>query len=195
MLVINQEAGLTMSSWPRHPAIYEINTRVWLSSIGAQIGRPIDLSSVDAAEWDSIAKFGFEAVWLMGVCEHSLASSWKHAIHPGSFVRIEGRVYASGRDPYFSAWQGVLQLNAFDAGMRRMAIETVLAIAERCDGIRCDMAMLLLNEIFKRTWGQRGGRSPRRLYVGLEAWKSHLFRCSRPATPTETAAGVSLTSG
>jgi hypothetical protein len=42
--------------------------------------------------------------------------------------------------------------------MRRAAIETVLAIAQQCDGIRCDMAMLLLNEIFERTWGRRVGR-------------------------------------
>src|SRR6516165_5780927 len=62
-----------MSSWPQHPAIYEINTWVWLSAIGAKIGRPVDLSSVPAAEWDAIAKFGFEAVWLMGVWERSPA--------------------------------------------------------------------------------------------------------------------------
>ena len=62
-----------MSGWPRHPAIYEINTWVWLSAIGAKIGRAVDLSSVPAAEWDAIAKFGFEAVWLMGVWERSLA--------------------------------------------------------------------------------------------------------------------------
>jgi len=43
-----------MSSWPRHLAIYEINTWVWLSSIGSTIGRPIQLSSVPAAEWDTI---------------------------------------------------------------------------------------------------------------------------------------------
>ena len=62
-----------MSTWPRHPAIYQINTWVWLSAIGAKIGRAVDLSSVPAAEWDTIAKFGFEAVWLMGVWERSPA--------------------------------------------------------------------------------------------------------------------------
>src|SRR6516225_8690378 len=62
-----------MSKWPRHPAIYQINTWVWLSDIGAKIGRAIDLSSVPAAEWDAVAKFGFEAVWLMGVWERSPA--------------------------------------------------------------------------------------------------------------------------
>src|SRR5208283_3377721 len=30
----------------------------------------------------------------------------------------------------------------------------------QCDGVRCDMAMLLLNEIFERTWGNRAGQQP-----------------------------------
>ena len=34
-------------------------------------------------------------------------------------------------------------------------IETISSIATQCDGIRCDMAMLLLNAIFERTWGSR----------------------------------------
>ena len=54
-----------MSHWPRYPAIYEINTWVWLSGIGAKLGRGVDLNSVPAAEWDAIAKFGFEAAWAM----------------------------------------------------------------------------------------------------------------------------------
>ena len=62
-----------MPSWPQHPAIYQINTWGWLAAMDAKIGRAIDLCSVSAAEWDAIAKFGFEAVWLMGVWERSLA--------------------------------------------------------------------------------------------------------------------------
>ena len=50
-----------MSKWPHHPTIYEINTWVWLSGISVTIGRAVDLSSVPAAEWDAIAKFGFPA--------------------------------------------------------------------------------------------------------------------------------------
>jgi len=238
-----------MSTWSRHPVIYEINTWVWLSSIASRIGRPIHLSSVPTTEWDAIATFGFEAVWLMGVWERSPASreianhkqmlldDFRRALadfrpednvgsaysvrrytvdsalggaeglatareelarrgmrlildfvpnhvapdhpwvvehpeyfvlgsredardDPGSFLQTEGRVFARGRDPYFPAWPEVLQLNAFDAGMRDASIQTVLAIAEQCDGIRCDMAMLLLNAIFERTWGQRAGRRP-----------------------------------
>jgi len=79
---------------------------------------------------------------------------------PASFLEVQGSVCACGRDPYFPAWPDVLQLNAFDPGLRRAAIETISSIAQQCDGIRCDMAMLFLNAIFERTWGGRAG--PRR---------------------------------
>jgi len=39
-------------------------------------------------------------------------------------------------------------------------IETLSSIAQQCDGVRCDMAMLLLNSIFERTWGRRTGPRP-----------------------------------
>ena len=77
---------------------------------------------------------------------------------PDSFIPIVGKVFAWGRDPYFPAWKDVLQLNAFAPGLRRAALETVSGIAEQCDGIRCDMAMLLMNRIFERTWGHGGGQ-------------------------------------
>ncbi len=79
---------------------------------------------------------------------------------PRSFVSLAGRIYACGRDPYFPAWPGVLQLNAFDKGLRSAVIETLSGIAEQCDGVRCDMAMLLMNSIFERTWGNRAGSRP-----------------------------------
>jgi hypothetical protein len=79
---------------------------------------------------------------------------------PASFISLGGHVFACGRDPYFPAWQDVLQLNAFQPELRQAVLETVLSIAGQCDGIRCDMAMLLLNSIFERTWGSRAGQRP-----------------------------------
>lgn len=79
---------------------------------------------------------------------------------PSSFVETGGRVFACGRDPYFPAWPDVLQLNAFAPGLRRAAIDTLTDIAGQCDGVRCDMAMLLLNDVFERTWGERAGSRP-----------------------------------
>ncbi len=69
-------------------------------------------------------------------------------------------MFACGRDPYFPAWQDVLQLNAFQPGLRQAVIETLSDIAGQCDGLRCDMAMLFINSIFERTWGKRAGQWP-----------------------------------
>jgi glycosidase len=79
---------------------------------------------------------------------------------PASFVAASGTVCARGRDPFFPAWPDVLQLNAFDPGLRRAVVETLSEIAGQCDGVRCDMAMLMLNTIFERTWGTRAGEKP-----------------------------------
>ena len=79
---------------------------------------------------------------------------------PSSFINLGGRVFACGRDPYFPAWQDVLQLNAFRPELRQAVLETVSSIAGQCDGIRCDMAMLVMNAIFARTWGSRAGTPP-----------------------------------
>ena len=68
---------------------------------------------------------------------------------------------AHGRDPYFPSWPDVVQLNAFSPEMRAVTVETLNAIAGQCDGIRCDMAMLLINRIFAKTWGDRAGPDPR----------------------------------
>jgi hypothetical protein len=83
---------------------------------------------------------------------------------PAAFITTGGHVFACGRDPFFPAWPDVLQLNAFDAGLRQAVVDTVNAIAGQCDGVRCDMAMLMLNDIFQRTWGERAGARPERDY-------------------------------
>ncbi len=79
---------------------------------------------------------------------------------PASFVETAGAVFACGRDPFFPAWPDVLQLNALAPGLRQAALETVDEIAAQCDGVRCDMAMLMLNTVFARTWGARAGAVP-----------------------------------
>jgi hypothetical protein len=54
----------------------------------------------------------------------------------------------------------VLQLNAYQPGLRHAVRDTISDIAGQCDGIRCDMAMLLLNAVFARAWGSRAGQPP-----------------------------------
>ena len=242
-------ARLGRSARHRYPTVYEINTWVWLTDLSRKYGRSVDLSSVPSTEWDGIAAYGFDAVWLMGVWERSpagiaianrnkgLLEDFRRALpdfrpednagspycvrcyvvdvhlggpeglaiarrelsrrglnlildfvpnhvapdHPwvighseyfirgnfedlqrnsSSYVEVAGRVLACGRDPYFPAWPDVLQLNAFDAGLRKATIETVSSIAKQCDAVRCDMAMLMMNPIFERTWGGQAGSRP-----------------------------------
>jgi len=79
---------------------------------------------------------------------------------PGSFVHIGDKTFALGRDPFFPAWPDVLQLNAFHPGLRQAVVETISEMAGQCDGIRCDMAMLMMNNVFQRTWGRLAGVMP-----------------------------------
>jgi Alpha amylase, catalytic domain len=62
---------------------------------------------------------------------------------------------AHGRDPYFSGWPDTLQLNYANPVTREAMTGELVKIAGQCDGVRCDMAMLVLPEVFERTWGQR----------------------------------------
>jgi hypothetical protein len=233
----------------RQLTVYEINTWVWLSGLSKKSGGPLDLGSVPSAEWDAIARYGFDAVWFMGVWERSPAGiaiangnadlvaefhgtlpdfvpadnvgsaycvrryvvdqhlggpqglaiarqelarrgmrlildfvpnhmapdcPWilDHPEHfmqgsaadlgrnPAAYLRIGAKFFACGRDPYFPPWSDVVQVNAFAPGFRQAVIELLLGIAEQCDGIRCDMAMLLMNSVFAQTWAGRGGAVP-----------------------------------
>ncbi|HEY5879524.1 MAG TPA: alpha-amylase family glycosyl hydrolase [Nakamurella sp.] len=79
---------------------------------------------------------------------------------PKSFLRVGDAVIANGRDPYFPAWPDVVQLNAFAPALRATVIATLDDIADQCDGVRCDMAMLMMNDVFARTWSDRVGPAP-----------------------------------
>jgi Alpha amylase, catalytic domain len=81
----------------------------------------------------------------------------EQSAHPDWFFESGGQIFAYGRDPYFPPWTDTAQLNAFNPGLRQAAIQTLLDIASQCDGVRCDMAMLLLTDIVGRTWRQLPG--------------------------------------
>ena len=76
---------------------------------------------------------------------------------PGNYQRVEtkggSRIFAHGRDPYFPGWLDLLQLNYRHAGLREAMMQELLRVADVADGVRCDMAMLILPEVFRRTWG------------------------------------------
>jgi Alpha amylase, catalytic domain len=238
-----------------HPHLYEINTWAWLEELSAKYGRRIALRDVPPAEWDEIARLGFDFVWLMGVWERSPVGrryfqldppsfpgfdqalpGWKlsqivgspysvrqyqpdphigswadldyareqlrsrriglildfvanhtapdhpwASAHPEYFIRGtqedfrrdpsafflqetagEPILFAHGRDPYFPAWRDVVQLDYFEPAARAALIAELREMSKHCDGVRCDMAMLVLNDIFARTWGPllAGRKSP-----------------------------------
>jgi hypothetical protein len=64
-------------------------------------------------------------------------------------------VLAYGRDPYFDGWPDTLQLNYGNPDLQQAMIGELERIAGQCDGVRCDMAMLVLPDVFESTWGIR----------------------------------------
>jgi hypothetical protein len=70
------------------------------------------------------------------------------------------RYIALAKDPYFPPWQDVAQLNHFNPALRAAQLNDLRTIAAHCDGIRCDMAMLQLNDIFNANWRHLIGDTP-----------------------------------
>jgi glycosidase len=81
------------------------------------------------------------------------------AREPHNYARAQTaggtRVFAFGRDPYFAGWPDTFQLNYRESACRQAMAEELLAVSALCDGVRCDMAMLLLPDVICRTWGAR----------------------------------------
>ncbi len=234
-----------LNPWPINPTILEIQTWPWLTGLGRGRGRPLSLAEVPDAEWDALAAWGFDAIWLMGVFERSPLGQRIASTHPGlqveyrraladfspadvvgspycvrryvvdehlggpeglraarqalarrglrlildfvpnhtardcpwvsehpdyyvsgsredlrgrpdDFFEQEGRVLACGRDPNLPPWTDVAQVNAYSAGLRQAVIATLNNLAGQCDGVRCDMAMLVMNDVFGHTWRGQG---------------------------------------
>ena len=231
---------------PRHPALYQVNTRVYLTELSESLGRPATLDDMPDAELDRLATMGFDWVWLLSVWQTGPAGQqvsrsnrdWRrefeetlpdlreediagsgfaitsYTVHrdlggetalarlrdrlrqrglrfmldfvpnhtaldhrwveehpeyyiagseidlaqaPQDYARVKrtggDRILAHGRDPYFPGWPDTLQLNYGNPDTRAAMIEELRKIAGQCDGVRCDMAMLVLPDVFERTWG------------------------------------------
>ena len=78
------------------------------------------------------------------------------ALAPRNYFRAPttsgSRLFAHGRDPYFPGWPDTIQLNYGNPALQEAMIGELARIAGQCDGARCDMAMLILPEVFRRTW-------------------------------------------
>jgi len=101
---------------------------------------------------------GFDHGWMTQHPDRYIQGSEEDFRHdPAPFYLLErgsaeNLFVARGRDPYFPPWFDVAQLNYFNPDCRQGMIAILRNIAQHCDGVRCDMAMLVTNEIFHRTW-------------------------------------------
>ena len=98
--------------------------------------------------------------WAEEHPEYFVAGTESDLAHaPHNYMRISlrqgDRVLAMGRDPYFPGWPDTLQLDYSNPATQQAMIGELLRIAGQCDGVRCDMAMLVLPDVFERTWGRR----------------------------------------
>jgi len=78
---------------------------------------------------------------------------------PQNYTRVKtsrgSLLLAYGRDPYFPGWPDTLQLDYSNPATQTAMIAELTNVSQQCDGVRCDMAMLILPDVFERTWGKR----------------------------------------
>lgn len=116
------------------------------------------------------------AEWFVRGTERDLArapSDWF-----AHFGRERDAVFAHGRDPHFPGWSDTVQVDYRVRAAREEMARLAAALASRCDGLRCDVAMLLLADVFERTWG--AGSNDERGEFWAEAIA--LVRRERPET-------------
>jgi hypothetical protein len=108
---------------------------------------------------------GPDSPWLRTAPEAFLRGTAEDlARSPASFVEIDGTVFARGKDPYFAPWPDVVQVNAFAPSLRSLAAAALGRVAEHADAVRCDMAMLMLDDVVTATWGEQVGPQPAETY-------------------------------
>ncbi|ACF46702.1 MAG: alpha-amylase family glycosyl hydrolase [Prosthecochloris sp.] len=88
-------------------------------------------------------------------------SSEEQCIDPEScFEYRHNHFLAHGKDPYFPSWTDTLQLNYSHFATHNMMTENLMTIAQQCDAVRCDVAMLELKSVYDTTWGSLSGPMP-----------------------------------
>jgi len=97
---------------------------------------------------------GLDHPWLEKAPERFIQSPEKK---PGTFRQdtdFGPRWIAQGKDPYFAPWTDTAQLDYTNPATRAAVIGELKSVARRCDGVRCDMAMLVLDDIFAQNWSK-----------------------------------------
>jgi glycosidase len=135
--------------------------------VSAELGGDEALSRI----WDRIKKRGMKLMldfvpnhvatdhhWINSHMEFFIVKNESDLERePKNYMRISSgngeAVVAHGRDPFFPGWPDTLQLNYGNQSLQEAMIAELSKIARQCDGVRCDMAMLVLPDVFERTWG------------------------------------------
>lgn len=77
-------------------------------------------------------------------------------INPEEFhlLKIKNKDYliAYGKEPFSPVWKDTLQLDYRSKKVQEFMIKELMTLSEKCDGVRCDMSMLLLSDIFFNNW-------------------------------------------
>ena len=68
---------------PTYPALYQVNTRVWLTERSRTLGRPATLDDIPDADLDGIAGMGFDWIWLLSVWRTGAAGQQASRENPG----------------------------------------------------------------------------------------------------------------
>ncbi|HSE97826.1 MAG TPA: alpha-amylase family glycosyl hydrolase [Blastocatellia bacterium] len=68
------------------------------------------------------------------------------------YLHSSGEVVAFGRDPFFPPWHDTAQLDFSNPALRTRMIDVLKTISKVVDGVRCDMAMLILKDYFRDQW-------------------------------------------
>ena len=95
---------------------------------------------------------GLDHAWVLSRPQIFVGSSTEIA---GSFalsLPTGTRYLAHGKDPYFPGWTDTVQLDYRKSETRAAMRQMLRFISQKCDGVRCDMAMLMLSDVFEKTW-------------------------------------------
>ncbi len=98
--------------------------------------------------------------WVTGHPEYYVNGTAAEIAHePGNWFRCataDGeRIIAHGRDPYFPGWTDTAQLDYSNPALQAAMRDILRRLGRICDGVRCDVAMLILSSVFAKTWNRQ----------------------------------------
>jgi hypothetical protein len=130
-------------------------------SVDSRVGQPLDLLLLK----ERLGRAGIKLIIDL-IPNHFGIDSSEPNRYPARFVQaatnIDGtyscetkfgtRFFAHGRDPYFPPWIDTVQVDYRVAEAQDNMSSIAQTISMFGDGLRCDMAMLLLPDVFRSTW-------------------------------------------